>query len=221
MSLPEPTSPQRTPQGAQTAERILDAAELLFSERGFEATGLREVAQAAGIRAPSLYNHFPNKEALYAAVLERAFRPLLALLEAFQLQGEPAYRDPRLLEEIMAHLGRHPNVSRLLHYELMAGGRRADAVLQGWLGSLYRKGLTALEGSPEMGPWRRDELPRLLFTMATVFTGYFAVGPAYAGLLGGDPLAPEAVERQTRFLRKLWRVLWGTRQEHEEEEEEA
>jgi TetR/AcrR family transcriptional regulator len=210
MSLPEPITPQRTPQGAQTAERILDAAELLFSERGFEGTGLREVARAAGIRAPSLYNHFPNKEALYAAVLERAFQPLLRLLEAFQAGRDESYTDPRLLEDVMGHLARHPNVSRLLHYELMAGGRRANAVLQGWLGSMYRNGLAALAGSPESGPWQTDELPRLLFTMANVFTGYFAVGPAYAGLLGGDPLAPESIERQTRFLRKLWQVLWGT-----------
>jgi TetR/AcrR family transcriptional regulator len=210
MSLPEPITPQRTPQGAQTAERILDAAELLFSERGFEGTGLREVARAAGIRAPSLYNHFPNKEALYAAVLERAFQPLLRLLEAFQAAGDESYADPRLLEDVMGHLARHPNVSRLLHYELMAGGRRANAVLQGWLGSMYRNGLAALADSPESGPWQTDELPRLLFTMANVFTGYFAVGPAYAGLLGGDPLAPESIERQTRFLRKLWQVLWGT-----------
>jgi hypothetical protein len=39
------------------------------------------------------------------------------------------------------------------------------------------------------------------------------VAPAYAGLLGGDPLAPESIERQTRFLRKLWQVLWGTWEE--------
>jgi AcrR family transcriptional regulator len=210
MSLSEPASPQRTPQGAQTVERVLDAAELLFSERGFDGTGLREVAREAGIRAPSLYNHFPNKEALYAAVLERAFRPMLGLLASFRAGGEKAYADPRLLEDVMSHLARHPNVSRLLHYELMAGGGRANAVLQGWLGSMYRDGLAALAESPETGPWQPEELPRLFFTMATVFTGYFAVGPAYAGLLGGDPLAPEAVERQTRFLRKLWQLLQGT-----------
>ena len=33
---------------------------------------------------------------------------------------------------------------------------------------------------------------------------------AYAGMLGGDPIAPEAVGQQTRFLRKFWRVLCGT-----------
>ena len=213
MCLPAAPPTQRTPQGVKTVERVLDAAELLFAERGFEATGLREVAQQAGLRAPSLYNHFPNKEALYAAVLERAFRPLLDLLEVFLTRGDEAYADPRLLEEIMDSLGRHPNVSRLLHYEVLAGGDRATDVLQGWLGAMYRDGLAALEGSPDTGPWQPAELPRLLFTMATVFTGYFAVGPPYAGMLGGDPGSPDALERHTRFLRKFWQVLWGTWEE--------
>ncbi len=65
MSLPAPC----TSQGAQAAERVLDAAELWFSERGFQGTGLREVAPEAGLRAPRLYNHFPHEEALYAAVV--------------------------------------------------------------------------------------------------------------------------------------------------------
>ena len=54
-----------------TAERILDAAEDLFAEKGYSATSLGDVADRVGIRSPSLYNHFRNKEALYEAVLER------------------------------------------------------------------------------------------------------------------------------------------------------
>ncbi len=54
-----------------TAERILDAAEDLFAAKGYSATSLGDVADRVGIRSPSLYNHFRNKEALYQAVLER------------------------------------------------------------------------------------------------------------------------------------------------------
>ena len=61
--------------GEETAARILDAAEALFAERGYAGTTLRDVAAAVGIRNPSLYNHFPNKESLYAAVLERGIGP--------------------------------------------------------------------------------------------------------------------------------------------------
>ena len=55
-----------------TPDRILDAAEDLFAENGYSATSLADVADRVGIRSPSLYNHFKNKEALYQAVLERA-----------------------------------------------------------------------------------------------------------------------------------------------------
>lgn len=41
-----------------TRERILNAALICFAERGYAATGMREIARQVGIRAPSLYNHF-------------------------------------------------------------------------------------------------------------------------------------------------------------------
>lgn len=47
-----------------TDQRILEAATALFSERGYHGTSMREVAAAVGIKAGSLYNHFPGKEEL-------------------------------------------------------------------------------------------------------------------------------------------------------------
>src|SRR5690606_15695429 len=73
---PGPASAPRR-RGEITAARILDAAEALFAERGYAGTTLRDVADAVGLRIPSLYNHFPSKDALYAAVLERGFGPVL------------------------------------------------------------------------------------------------------------------------------------------------
>ena len=64
-----------------TADRILDAAEDLFAEKGYSATSLGDVADRVGIRSPSLYNHFRNKEALYEAVLERLLQDFSAPLE--------------------------------------------------------------------------------------------------------------------------------------------
>lgn len=55
-------------------QRVLDAAELLFMQRGYNAIALRDIAEALGIKQASLYYHFPQgKEELYVAVAERAF----------------------------------------------------------------------------------------------------------------------------------------------------
>ena len=49
--------------------RILDAAFALFSEKGFTATSMRDIADAVGIKAASLYNHFAGKRELFDALV--------------------------------------------------------------------------------------------------------------------------------------------------------
>ena len=44
--------------GMSTKERILDAALSLFAENGFDGTSVEQIAQAVGIKAPSLYKHY-------------------------------------------------------------------------------------------------------------------------------------------------------------------
>ena len=69
-----------------TRERILDAAERLFGDRGIVATSLRDITAEAGVNVASVNYHFGSKDALLADVLERRLRPInqqrLALLDA-------------------------------------------------------------------------------------------------------------------------------------------
>jgi AcrR family transcriptional regulator len=57
----------------KTRERILQAALDLFRDRGYEATSLREIAQAVGVTKAALYYYFPSKEAMIRALSERFF----------------------------------------------------------------------------------------------------------------------------------------------------
>ncbi len=59
-----------------TKERILDAAEQLFGDFGFNATSLRDITAEAGVNLASVNYHFGSKEALLAAVFERRFAPV-------------------------------------------------------------------------------------------------------------------------------------------------
>ena len=61
---------------AQTKERILDAAESLFMEHGFEATGLRQITTEAGVNLAAVHYHFGSKEDLFEAVLTRRLDPM-------------------------------------------------------------------------------------------------------------------------------------------------
>jgi len=59
-----------------TKTRILDAAETLFTEHGFEATSLRSLTSAAGVNLAAVNYHFGSKEELFQAVLTRRLDPM-------------------------------------------------------------------------------------------------------------------------------------------------
>ena len=56
---------------AATRARVLDAAERLFAEQGYEATSTDEILEASGISRGALYHHFATKQAVFEAVFER------------------------------------------------------------------------------------------------------------------------------------------------------
>lgn len=53
-----------------TKQKIIETALTLFSERGYDAVSVGEIAAAVGIKAPSLYNHFPSKQSIFDAIVE-------------------------------------------------------------------------------------------------------------------------------------------------------
>ncbi len=72
--MPPGRPPGPTPRYEEQRRRILDAATTLFAEHGFEGTGLRAIAEAAGLRPGSLYHYFASKEAIMAALIEDTVR---------------------------------------------------------------------------------------------------------------------------------------------------
>ena len=77
---------------ADTKTRILDAAEELFTEHGFEATSLRQLTTAAGVNLAAVNYHFGSKEELFQAVLTRRLDPMnqerMELLEALEHEAD-------------------------------------------------------------------------------------------------------------------------------------
>ena len=52
-------------------DHILDIAEKLFTEYGYKSASIREIARECGVTNAAIYYHFPNKESLFAEVMQR------------------------------------------------------------------------------------------------------------------------------------------------------
>ena len=108
-----------------TRERILETALSLFSERGYEAVSVGQLADAVGIKAPSLYKHFASKQEIFDALLawvSRQYDSQPMLLSDNRQKNQEEYESfarstpqeiaERLWEKIrqMTH---HPVISRV------------------------------------------------------------------------------------------------------------
>jgi TetR/AcrR family transcriptional regulator, cholesterol catabolism regulator len=82
--------------------QVLDAAARLFRTRGFDGTSMRDIAQAVGMQAGSLYCHFETKEALLVAVYVKGVRQISDAVQSVI----DRHQDPwdRLEAACVAHL---------------------------------------------------------------------------------------------------------------------
>ena len=103
-----------------TTERILSAAEETFADAGFAAARLEDIAEAAGLRRPSLLYHYPSKDALYAAAVARSFERLRRVLGG-AIAGEGTFEErlDRLSGTYVAFLVENAGIARLVVRELM------------------------------------------------------------------------------------------------------
>jgi AcrR family transcriptional regulator len=201
------------PASPPTRERILNAAEALFAERGFAGTSMRDVAARVGINPASLYNHFHGKDALYEAVLERGIAPLLQELARVaatpSAEARPDLGDA-VIDALMRQLAGTPHLPRLVQHEAVRGGAHLARLARRFIRPLFSEGLAALKRSPESGRFEPDELPLLIAAYMHIVFGHFAMAPLLAEVLDHDPLAPDVLALQTGLLRKLSRLLLGS-----------
>lgn len=71
---------------AERREQLLDVALDIFAQRGYHETSMNDVAEAAGITKPVLYQHFASKRVLYLALIDEAGRRLLDAVTGAQLE---------------------------------------------------------------------------------------------------------------------------------------
>src|SRR2546430_13606569 len=60
----------------RSRSQILDAALKRFAHRGYGATSVRDIAEEAGLSKGNVYHHFPDKEAIFRALLDQYFQAM-------------------------------------------------------------------------------------------------------------------------------------------------
>ena len=83
-----------------TKQKILDKALELFSLNGYDAVSVGEIAKAVGIKAPSLYNHFPSKRAIFDAIVENTSALYEHDTDKINIHVQDVSRDISLFKEI-------------------------------------------------------------------------------------------------------------------------
>jgi AcrR family transcriptional regulator len=117
MLSPMATRTDVTPnrRGIRSRELVLDAAERVMAEEGFEAATLGRVVEQAGIPMSSVYHYYGSKDGVLLAVMERGAERFFADLPDWNRRiGRPAQHLTTMLSTVARTLERHPNFLRLL-----------------------------------------------------------------------------------------------------------
>jgi len=135
MSSPEAeTNPRKLPRQARsraTVDAMLEAAAHVLVAQGYEGTTTARVAERAGASIGSLYQYFPNKEALVAALVERHAEELIAVVEAAVSGPEAATLEGGFRALIRAGIDGHrlaPALHKILVEQVPRVGRVAVAM---------------------------------------------------------------------------------------------
>lgn len=154
-----------------TRQKILDKALELFSTRGYNSVSVGEIANAVGIKAPSLYNHFSGKQAIFDAIVESTAAQYEADTDKIDIHVQDVKQDIPIFTEITedALFEKVRQIFKYsLHNETISRFRRMMTIEQ------FR--------SPELATlYSQRYVSRILDYHAGIFRALIATGEIQAG----------------------------------------
>ena len=154
---------------------ILDAAELLFAERGFDAVSVSAIAKLAGTSKPNIYHHFKNKDDLYLAVMKTAVHRSTVLLDA--LEETPGTFRQRLsgfsagqLDNILKH---RRGTQLILREALSGGSERGREIANHIVGGVFTRLVSMVQQGQKENEFRPDIDPALAAFMIVASNMFF------------------------------------------------
>ena len=203
-------SPQPTRRAERTRRILLEEAERLFAEKGFEATRLEDVAAAVGIRRASIVHHFKDKRELYDAVLAdvfSAYRDQLA--EIFRTPAPLRERIEDAVRAWVEFLHQRPSLAPILLREIANAGPSGSTAVRAHIQPFWEPIQRFIEDNKAREG--RTEVPVDPVYIAGAIAGctvfFVTTIPSVAPELGFDPASRENMERHCEEVLRLTRLL--------------
>jgi TetR/AcrR family transcriptional regulator len=198
--------PKNGPDGASTAERILDAALASFATRGYEASSLDALAVGLDIRKQTILYWFPSKEILLEAVIDRSAVELSAALEASLAAADTGWsRVEAVVRSVFRLAARRPELLGLVR-EMGRTGTPAATRLVTAMEPLVRRAAEFLEAEMDAGTMRRHEPRLLLLAIYSTVIGMLTEVEVLRAF-GEEPSARSLVRRRNEILELLRSAL--------------
>jgi TetR/AcrR family transcriptional regulator len=161
-------------------QAILEAAEALFAQKGFDAVSMSAIASLANTSKPNIYHHFKNKNDLYLAVMKAAVRRTAALLD--KLEDAPGTFSQRLtefsrgqLDNIMEH---KRSTQLVLRETLSEGSQHGQEIARLVMGEVFNRLVEMVHQGQRVNEFRKDIDPVLAaFTIMSANMFFFQASP--------------------------------------------
>jgi TetR/AcrR family transcriptional regulator len=190
-------------------QSILDAAERLFAQYGFEGVSLESIATEVGISRHNLLYYFPSKEALYRKVLDRVMDLWIECMRAISTSQDPQEALGGYIAAKLRFSREQPAGSQVFTREVSAGAPRYADVIEQRVAPMLREDLKTLEKWANEGRIARIDFTHLMFLIWSVTQAYADLAPQFAMLLGKPKLDAKDFAAAESVLTRL--VMEGLR----------
>jgi TetR/AcrR family transcriptional regulator len=205
------TSTERIRNPERSRAAILDAAERLFAEQGYDATSLTQVGAAAGVSRGTPGYFFRSKVELYQAVFDRSFAEVRDAVRAGRARALASNESPETIlagavSDYFDFLAARPNFVRLIEREALNGGRLPEGVSHLSAG---QEALAAISAELGLDDSPSGDAAQLLLSIISLCWFPLIHARTVAAAVGVALDADEELERRKRHVISL--VLHGLR----------